>query len=70
MALDALERLHRQQALANAIASVRLEGLDIDPKTLADMECYVRGEMTIDDVLYRLRQRVVTGEFRDPPEIT
>ena len=51
MALDALERLHRQQALANAIASVRLEGLDIDPKTLADMECYVRGEMTIDDVL-------------------
>lgn len=69
MALDALERLYRQQALANAIASVRLEGLDIDPTTLADMECYVRGEMTIDDVLRHLRQRVVAGEFRDPPEI-
>jgi hypothetical protein len=66
MTVDDLELLHRRQALVNAIASVRLEGLDIDATTLADMERVVRGEMTTDDVLQRLRQRVAAGDFRDP----
>jgi Antitoxin VbhA len=70
LTVDALERLYRQQALANAIATVRLEGIEVDATTLADMERFVRGEMTIADVLQHLRQRVAAGEFRDPPETT
>lgn len=52
------------EAVANAVATQQLEGLDIDPQTQADMDRYARGEIELTDALARRRQRAVAGEFR------
>lgn len=65
--IDTQEQLYRQQAVSNAIATVRLEGLDVDETTVADLERFARGEIGTDEVLRHLRQRIAAGEFRDAP---
>jgi hypothetical protein len=66
MTLNDREQLYRQQAVANAIATVRLAGMEIDSITLADMERIACGEITTEQALAHLRQRIDAGEFRVP----
>ncbi|MEX3614430.1 MAG: antitoxin VbhA family protein [Burkholderia gladioli] len=63
--IDERELAERKQAVANAIATQRLEGLEIDPQTLADLDRVVRGELKPADVLRHLHERVAAGDFRD-----
>jgi hypothetical protein len=64
--IDEQEKSERHLAVTNAIATVRLEGLDIDPVTVEDLHRHARGEMELDEVLRHLRERVAAGAFRDP----
>ncbi|WP_158251276.1 hypothetical protein [Xanthomonas populi] len=45
----------------------RLEGLEPDPQTIAELERAAGAEIEIADVLARLRERVAAGEFRSVP---
>jgi hypothetical protein len=51
-------------AIENAVASQRLEGLEPDPSTVAELERAARGEISVNDVLVNLHRRVAAGEFR------
>ena len=64
--IDEREKKARHEAVANAIATVRLEGLSVDPVTTEDLYRHARGEIELEDVLHHLRERVVAGAFRDP----
>lgn len=65
--LDEREIAARREAVANAVATQRLEGLEPDPQTIAELERAARGEIEVADVLARLRERVAAGEFRSVP---
>ncbi len=54
----------RARAATNAVASVRLEGLDPGPDVEAFLARWARGEATMDD-LREARRRVVAGEPLD-----
>jgi hypothetical protein len=59
----------RRVYVENAIASQRLEGLDVGPETRADMERIALGEMDVDEAVRRLKQRVLAqrnGRFSSP----
>ena len=45
----------RQRAFDNALASQRLEGLEPDARTVAELALVVKGELTFDTVLERLQ---------------
>jgi hypothetical protein len=66
--IDEKEMRERYEAVANGIATVRLESLDVDAVTVTDLYRYARGEIELDDVLCHLRERVAAGAFHDPPE--
>ncbi len=53
--MDRAER-YRREALENAVATNRLEGLEPDPRTVAELEQA--------EVLRRVRERIAAGEFR------
>lgn len=65
--LEEREIAARRAAVANAVATQRLEGLEPDPATIADLERAARGEIEVSDVLARLRQRIAAGDFRAAP---
>lgn len=65
--IDEKEKARRHRAVANAIATVRLEGLSVDPVTTEDLDRHARGEIELGEVLRHLCERVVAGAFRDPP---
>lgn len=65
--IDETEKAARHRAVANAIASVQLEGLSVDAVTTDDLYRHARGEIELDEVLRHLRERVAAGAFRDPP---
>jgi hypothetical protein len=65
--IDEQEKAARHQAVANAIASVGMEGLSVDPITTEDLYRHARGEIELDEVLRHLRERIAAGAFRDPP---
>lgn len=54
-----------QRALDNAVANQRLEGLEPDATTVAELERVVTGELTISDVIENILARIAAGEFRD-----
>lgn len=56
-----------QRGLDNAVANQRLEGLEPDPKTVAELRRVVEGELTIAEVLQSVRARISAGEFRQVP---
>ncbi len=58
------EKLIRLKALNNALASQSLEGLEVDAVTVTDLQAWVRGELTIDEIITRLHQRIEAGEFQ------
>ncbi|WYX07927.1 hypothetical protein WJ973_25595 [Achromobacter xylosoxidans] len=53
-----------QHALDNAVANQRLEGLEPDATTIAELERVVTGELTIADVIEGALARIAAGEFR------
>jgi hypothetical protein len=61
------ELRERQHAVVNAVASQRLEGLEPDPRTVADLERAAAGELDISDVLRILKERIASGEFHVTP---
>ncbi|MCH1986494.1 antitoxin VbhA family protein [Achromobacter xylosoxidans] len=56
-----------QRGLDNAVANQRLEGLEPDAKTVAELRRVVEGELTIAEVLQSVRARISAGEFREVP---
>ena len=66
--IDEQEMHKRHQAVTNGIATVRLEGLSVDPVTTQDLYRHARGEIELDEVLRHLRERVAAGAFQDPPK--
>lgn len=56
-AARARARIQRERDVREATASVALEGFTVSPEQNADMAAYVRGEMTLDDVLARTNAR-------------
>lgn len=56
-----------QRGLDNAVANQRLEGLEPDAKTVAELGRVVKGELTIAEVLQSVRTRISAGEFRQMP---
>lgn len=53
----------RQQAVANAIANQRLEGLEPEAKAVDDLTLFAEGKCEIEDVLARFQQRIASGEI-------
>ncbi|CAM2164645.1 Antitoxin VbhA [Burkholderia latens] len=58
------EIAERRAAVENAVATQRLEGLEPDPRTIAELEQVATGKLNVADVLRSLRERVASGEFR------
>lgn len=58
----------RRRAVLNAVASQRLEGLEPDPKTIAELVRVAEGTLSISDVIKTLRSRIAAGDFRTPSE--
>ncbi|CAZ15863.1 antitoxin VbhA family protein (plasmid) [Xanthomonas albilineans] len=59
--LDEREIENRRRAVANAIASQRLEGLEVDAETQAELERVALGELEPADVIASIRRRLVAG---------
>ncbi|PNV26416.1 antitoxin VbhA family protein [Xanthomonas citri] len=59
--LDAHEIEDRRRAVANAIASQRLEGLEVDAQTRAELDQVARGELEPADVIASIRRRLVSS---------
>ena len=57
------ELAKRNMALENAIASHRLEGLEIDTQTIEDLKHVINGEFDIEESLRRVKERIALGEF-------
>ena len=55
----------RRTAVANAIATQRLAGIEINAQTPADMDRYAQGEINLPEVLAQLRQRVAASELAE-----
>lgn len=56
----------RRRAVANAVASQRLEGLEPDSRTIRELERVAEGTSSVSDLINTLRSRVAAGEFRTP----
>lgn len=64
--LTSNDRKDRHRAVVNAVASQRLEGLEPDSRTIADLQRAADGTLSVLDVINTLRARVAAGEFRSP----
>jgi hypothetical protein len=53
----------RLEVVQDSIANQRLEGLEVDSRTVEDLEHHARGEITIEEVLKRIHTRIENGEF-------
>ncbi len=60
--LDEHEIEDRRRAVANAIASQRLEGLEVDAQTRAELDQVALGELEPADVIASIRRRLVAGD--------
>lgn len=60
------ELKERHRAVDNAVASQRLEGLEPDSKTIAELQRVADGTLSISDLLNTLRSRISAGDFRSP----
>ncbi|TQJ94709.1 antitoxin VbhA family protein [Achromobacter sp. SLBN-14] len=54
----------RRRAVVNAVANQRLEGLEPDPRTIAELERVAQGTLSVSDVINTLRSRIRAGDFR------
>ncbi|MER3483305.1 MAG: antitoxin [Meiothermus sp.] len=53
-----IDQKQREQAAENALASLRIEGLEPDAETQADMERWTRGEISLEEVRKRAVERL------------
>lgn len=58
------EMQRRRRDHEEALASVRLEGLEPDPWAIAQSERAIRGETTLEEVIAAYLERVKRGEHR------
>lgn len=56
------EIARNRSAIANAIASQRLEGLEPDARAMADLDRAACGELSIEAVLANYAERVANGD--------
>ncbi|WP_445607653.1 antitoxin VbhA family protein, partial [Burkholderia multivorans] len=63
---DRLDLKYRLEAVENAIATQRLEGLEPDPRTIAELEQVAAGKLDLADVIANLRRRIAASEFKSP----
>jgi hypothetical protein len=64
--LTSIDLKDRHRAVVNAVASQRLEGLEPDARTIADLQRAADGTLSVLDVINSLRARVAAGDFRSP----
>lgn len=57
----------RERSIQSAVANQRLEGLEPDEITIADLGRVAKGELTVEEVLQNLRRRIAAGEFQQVP---
>ena len=53
----------RRQAVTNALASQRLEGLEPDAEIIRQLGAFAEGTLGIDDILEEFRGRIVDGRL-------
>jgi hypothetical protein len=58
------ELAFRLDAINNAVASQRLEGLEADPQAIAELKRAAAGELSVADVIDNVMSRFAAGEFR------
>jgi hypothetical protein len=58
------EQEERLEVMQNALASLRLEGLDPGEEAIAESEKWTRGEVEIRDVIENFIAKVKCGEIR------
>lgn len=63
MPLSETERAERRQAVANAIASQRLEGLEPDAEVIRQLEAFAEGTLGIEAILGEFRGRFMDGRL-------
>jgi len=63
MPLSQTERSERRQAVANAIASQHLEGLEPDAEVIRQLEAFAEGKIGIEAILEGFRGRIVEGRL-------
>jgi len=54
----------QQEIISTIIGSLRLEGLEVEPKVLADMESIDRGELTTEQAIKNAFDRVRREEIQ------
>ena len=57
----------RERAIHSAVANLRLEGLEPDAITIAELGRVEKGELTVEEVLRNLRRGIDTGGFQQVP---
>lgn len=55
--LDAAEIERRQEAVEQARANLALEGIELTPEMLADVELYINGQADIEGLIARVIKR-------------
>ncbi|WNW12256.1 antitoxin VbhA family protein [Pseudomonas sp. DTU_2021_1001937_2_SI_NGA_ILE_001] len=63
MPLSQTEHSERRQAVANALASQRLEGLEPDAEVIRQLEAFAEGTLAIKAILEAFRGRIVDGRL-------
>lgn len=63
MPLGETEHSERRQAVANAIASQRLEGLEPDAEVIRQLEAFAEGRLGVEAILEGFRGRIVGGQL-------
>lgn len=61
--LSEAERAERRQAVSNALASQRLEGLEPDAEVIAQLRDYAEGRREIGEIVAEFRGRIVGGQL-------
>lgn len=69
MEKEKLTNRHAARAVEEAIASVRLEGLEPSPEAIADMYRMAVGEISIEEVIRRVKERAGIVKASDLNEI-
>ncbi|MGA7776975.1 MAG: antitoxin Xre/MbcA/ParS toxin-binding domain-containing protein [Paraburkholderia sp.] len=62
------ELAERRLTVSNAIATQRLEGLEVDPATIADLERWARGELELTTAREQALARIEATRLRDLAE--